>query len=135
MNEVRWRVVDAQSVVDSRGHVAILEAPRQLPFIPQRVFYVYDIPDGARRGAHAHRKLHQCLVCLTGAVDVTLDDGVHSETYHVDDPAKALYIPPLTWTTLANMRRGTTFFVLASAAFDESDYLRIYEDFVRASRA
>lgn len=125
-------MLEAQCIQDTRGKLGVLEAPGTLPFAAQRVFYVFDIPAGAERGAHAHRQLHQCLVCLTGSLDVTLDDGATRETIRMDHPGKALYMPPLTWASQNNIQPGTTYFVLASDAFDETDYLRNYNDFLRA---
>lgn len=135
MTAAPWGFVDAQAKHDNRGKLAILEAPRDLPFVVRRVFYVYDLPPGSERGAHAHRRLHQCLVCLTGSLDVDLDDGARRETVHVADPARALYIPPLTWAVQRNITPGTAYFVLASAPYDDADYLRSYRDFLDAVRA
>jgi len=113
----------------------VLEVPSTLPFVPHRVFYIYHVPDGAKRGAHAHRTLHQCVVCMTGSMDVTLDDGRRRETFRMDDPAICLYVPPLTWTIQEKFAPGTTYFILASAPYDESDYLRMYDDFISAAGA
>jgi glyoxylate utilization-related uncharacterized protein len=125
-----WKLIKAHSVEDSRGKLGVLEAPR-LPFVAERVFYVFDVPAGAARGAHAHKSLHQCLVCLTGSMDVTLDNGSEKETIKLSDPTSALYIPPGTWANQDNIAAGTTYFVLASAAYDEADYLRDYDSFLR----
>jgi dTDP-4-dehydrorhamnose 3,5-epimerase-like enzyme len=127
----RWGILRAQCVADHRGKLGVLQVP-SLPFVAQRVFYVFDVPEGGVRGSHAHRQLHQCLICLSGTMEVTLDDGREKETFTLNDPLSALYMPPLTWTTIANLSPKTRYFVLASAPYDESDYLRAYEDFVRA---
>ena len=127
----KWSLTRAQCYQDARGKLGVLELPLTLPFEAQRVFYVFDLPAHVRRGGHAHKTLHQCMVCLTGALDVTLDDGSRQQTFRLDDPTKALHIPPLTWASQDNIESGTTYFVLASETFDEADYLRNYDDFLR----
>jgi len=135
MKDAAWRMIASHSVTDARGTLSVLDVPSTLPFVAHRVFYIYDVPAGAKRGAHAHRTLHQCIVCMTGSMDVTLDNGTRRETFRMDDPANCLYVPPLTWTTQENLASGTTYFILASAPYDESDYLRVYDEFLSAARA
>lgn len=135
MTATPWRVLSAALHGDPRGRLAVLDEGAALPFLVRRVFYVYDVPLGGVRGAHAHRTTHQLLACVTGAVDVTLDDGARTDVVRLRDPAVALYIPPLVWATQACQAPGTVYFVLASEPYDEREYLRNYDDFLRTARS
>jgi len=131
----RVRVLTFPRIPDARGTLAVVEAGRHVPFDIRRVFYVYDVPGGADRGAHAHRALQQVLVCLAGSMDVHLDDGAERRVMHLADPSAGLYIPPMVWASEANMAPGTVYMVLASEHYDESDYYRDYDAFLTAARA
>lgn len=133
MSVPRWRLVRAKAFSDHRGRLAVLEGADALPFSVERVFYIHDVPPGAVRGAHAHRTGHQLMVCLAGSLEIALDDGRVRGTVQLSDPATALYIPPLIWATQREMAPRTAYFVLASAAYDERDYLRNYDDFLAAA--
>jgi hypothetical protein len=122
-------------VSDHRGNLTFMEGGRHIPFEVRRVFHVYDIPSGEHRGAHAHRALHQVLVCLAGGLDVHLDDGVETRVVHLNRPWLGLHIPPMIWASEGNFDPGTVYMVLASAYYDESDYVRDYEEFTRAVRS
>jgi oxalate decarboxylase/phosphoglucose isomerase-like protein (cupin superfamily) len=126
------RLLPFPRVPDERGTLAVIEGGQHVPFDVRRVFYVYGVPAGTTRGAHAHRELEQVLVCLTGSMDVVLDDGHGRRTVHLADPAEGLYIPPLVWASERNMAAGTVYMVLASAPYDESDYFRDYAQFLEA---
>ena len=124
-------MLDATTFADSRGALSALESPTHLPFVPVRVFYLYDLPADAERGQHAHRVQHQLLVCLSGAITCDVDDGRGSERVVLDDPSRALYLPPLTWVTLSAPTPGTAVFVLASGIYEDADYVRDYDEFRR----
>ena len=101
-----------------------------IPFSIQRVFYLYDVPTGESRGAHAHYKLEQFIVCLSGSFDVALDDGEFQSTIHLNRPWKGLYIPPMIWAAEVNFDPGSVCLVLASDLYSEEDYIRDYKQFV-----
>lgn len=121
-------------IPDVRGSLSVIEGARHVPFDIKRVFYVYGIPGGADRGAHAHNVLEQVLVCLAGSVDVQLDDGRATRVVTLTNPWEGLYIPPMVWASETNMLPGTVYMVLASAHYDEADYYRNYEEFLRVAR-
>jgi hypothetical protein len=102
-----------------------------IPFGIARVFYLYDIPGGADRGAHAHRQCHQVLVSAMGSFDVSLDDGVCKRTVSLNRPYFALHIPPLVWAQEFNFSAGGICLVLASHPYDAGDYIRDYDEFLR----
>jgi hypothetical protein len=123
------RIVEFPKVVDHRGNLTFIEGGRHVPFEVKRVFYIYDVPTGESRGAHAHRSLHQCLICLSGSFDVAIDDGAAKDVVHLNRPWRGLYIPPLIWAREINFDPGTVCLVLTSDFFDESDNIRDYDLF------
>lgn len=122
------RVFDVNSFRDGRGGLCVLEG-EGLPFTVERIYYLFDVPLGAIRGEHGHKKLEQLVICMNGACDITLNDGRQSYHFLLDDPAKALYIPPGMWRQLAFQKPSTVCCVLASTRYDRDDYLFTYEDF------
>lgn len=94
-----------------------------LPFKPQRTFYQYDVPEGARRGGHAHLELEQFIVCLSGNMRVDCISRHAEPSFTLPDRSQGLYVPPMTWVDLTSQAESTVVLVLASAAFDEADYI------------
>ena len=129
------RVIEFPKITDHRGNLTFIEDSRHVPFDIKRVFYVYDIPSGEYRGAHAHRTLHQVLICLSGGLEVHLDDGTDRQTIHLNRPWLGLYIPPMVWASEGDFDSGTVYLVLTSDFYNEADYLRDYDEFVAAARA
>jgi hypothetical protein len=105
-----------------------------VPFEIKRVFYLYDVPTGEDRGAHAHKTLHQFLICLAGSFDVQIDDGTQHDTIHLNRPWKGLHIPPMIWASEVNFDPGSVCLVLASEVYDESDYIRDYREFLAKAK-
>jgi hypothetical protein len=127
-------LIELPKIVDPRGNLTFVESSRHIPFEIKRIFYLYDVPTGADRGAHAHKTLHQFLICLSGSFDVMLDDGIHKKSVHLNRPWQGLHIPPMVWAAEVNFDPGSICLILASAMFDESDYYRDYNDFLEAVR-
>lgn len=125
----RCTLLDLPIVHDARGNLTFIEGGRHVGFEIARVYYLYDVPGGAERGGHAHKTLHQLLIAMSGSFDVKLDDGRDSDRCHLNRPYRALYIPPMVWREMDNFSSGSVCLVLASAPFDESDYLRDYDAF------
>ena len=119
-------------VSDHRGNLTFVEGALHVPFEIRRVFYVYDIPSGENRGAHAHRTLHQVIICLSGSLDVQLDDGTEQRVIHLNRPWMGLHVPPMIWASEGNFDPGTAYVVLASEHYDEGDYFRDYPTFLDA---
>ena len=117
---------------DSRGNLSFLENGRHIPFDIKRVFYLYDVPAGARRAAHALIRCQQCIIAIVGSLDVTLDDGSTTKTYHLDRPNAGLYVPALVWRELLNFSPGSICLVVASEFYDPADYFSDYADFKKA---
>ncbi|WP_044529302.1 sugar 3,4-ketoisomerase [Herbaspirillum sp. B65] len=123
------KVFTLPKITDPRGNLSFLESGVHLPFEIKRVFYLYDVPTGESRGAHAHRQLHQFLICLSGSFDVALDDGEQQSTIHLNRPWLGLHVPPLIWAAEINFDPGSICLVLASDIYDEADYIRDYQQF------
>ena len=117
---------------DPRGNLSFLESNNHIPFEIKRIFYLYDIPTGEGRGAHAHKSLHQFLICLSGSFDVALEDGVNTKIIHLNRPWIGLYIPPMVWASEINFDPGSVCLVVTSDKYDETDYIRNYRDYLKA---
>ena len=128
------RIIELPKIVDPRGNLSFLESGKHIPFEIKRVFYLYDVPTGESRGAHAHKALHEFLICLSGSFDVSLDDGHESKVVHLNRPWLGLHIPPMLWAAEVNFDPGSICLVLASHFYDESDYIRNYADFIQISK-
>jgi dTDP-4-dehydrorhamnose 3,5-epimerase-like enzyme len=127
------RLIEFPSIADSRGVLAFAEATRHVPFEIKRLFYIFDVPAGGTRGGHAHRTVEHLLICPSGSFDVIVDDGTRKLQLGLNSPSVGLYIPPLIWDTELNFRPGSVCIVLASDYYDEKDYYRNYDEFLRAA--
>lgn len=121
-------------VSDPRGNLCFIEAERHAPFRIERVYFLYDVPAGAMRAGHAHMQLHQLIVPLSGSFDVRLHDGTTEEVHTLNRPNIGLHVGPMTWRELENFTSGAVCLVLASAHYDEADYIRSFDDFLARAR-
>jgi len=119
---------------DDRGQLVAIEALRDLPFEIKRVYYIYDTLPNVRRGFHAHRNLQQILVCVHGSCKIHLDNGTDTAEVLLDKPYEGLYISNDMWREMYDFSEGAVLLVLASEHYDEKDYIRNYEDFIRLIR-
>jgi UDP-2-acetamido-3-amino-2,3-dideoxy-glucuronate N-acetyltransferase len=115
---------------DMRGSLTFGEIHRHVPFEVKRYFLVFDVASEHIRGEHAHRTLHQFLVCVAGRCHVVTDDGTSRHEVVLDSPAKGVYIPPMVWSTEYKFTRDAVLLVLASEYYDSQDYIRDYSDFL-----
>lgn len=128
-------IVDLPKVSDPRGNLTFIESSRQVPFEIKRVYYIYDVPGGSDRGAHAHKNLHQLIVAISGSFDVVLTDGFTKKRFHLNRSYFGLYVCPMMWRYLDNFSSGSVCLVLASNLYDPDDYYRDYDLFVKDARA
>jgi acetyltransferase-like isoleucine patch superfamily enzyme/dTDP-4-dehydrorhamnose 3,5-epimerase-like enzyme len=126
------RLLDMPVVSDIRGTLSFGQFDTHLPFPPRRYFVVYDVPGKEVRGEHAHRDLHQLLVCLRGSLSVMLDDGQSRDEVLLNGPHLGLYVPPMIWTSQYRYSSDAVLLVLASDVYEAADYIRSYDDFLEA---
>ncbi|MCG8376917.1 MAG: FdtA/QdtA family cupin domain-containing protein [Chlorobiales bacterium] len=124
-------IVYLSKVHNRAGNITAIENKKSIPFDIKRVYYLYDVPGGEERGGHAHYELQQFVVALSGAFDVLLDDGTNKKVVHLDRPFIGLHITTGIWRELLNFSSGSVCLVLASHKYDESDYIRDYDNFIR----
>ncbi len=127
----RWlelpRIVDAKD-----GVISVAEAGRHVPFDIRRVYYIYHLSfRDSRRGKHAHHRLQQALFCLNGSMRLDLDDGRRRWTVRLDRPERGVYLGPMLWHEMREFEHNCILLALASAPFDEADYIRDYAEFAR----
>ena len=124
-------IIELPRIENRAGNITPVHNRLNLPFEIKRVFYSYDIPGGEARGAHAHKGCHQFLVAASGAFEVVLNDGVNKRTILLNRPFYGLHIPPGIWAAEQGFSSGSICLVLASEKYEESDYIRDYEEFIK----
>jgi hypothetical protein len=124
------KLIDLPKISDPRGNLSFIEGGKHIPFDIQRVYYLYDVPGGSDRGAHAHKNLHQFIVAMSGSFDVVLNDGTEMKRFQLNRSYYGLYVSPMMWRDLDNFSSGAVCMVLASSHYDEADYIRDYSNFI-----
>lgn len=126
------KLIDFTIRGDERGSLIALEgASAQIPFEVKRVYYIFGTKPGVVRGKHAHYNLKQVLVCTSGCCDIDLDDGTLKRTVHLDNPQQGLLLDGFIWREMKNFSPDCVLMVLASDHYDEKDYVRSYEQFLK----
>jgi len=120
---------------DERGSLIALEAlSAQIPFEIKRVYYIFGTCAGVTRGKHAHHRLEQVLIAVSGSCDILLDNGSARKTIRLDNPAQGLYLSGFLWREMSNFSPACVLMVLASEHYDEKDYVRDYGEFLRLAK-
>jgi dTDP-4-dehydrorhamnose 3,5-epimerase-like enzyme len=122
-------IIDIPKIKNANGNIGVIEND-VVPFEIKRVYYLYDVPNSAKRGGHAHKDLKQMLIALSGSFDVVLKDGKKKQTITLNKPDKGLLITSNIWRELENFSSGAVCMVIASEAYDETDYIREYKTFL-----
>ena len=123
-------LIELPRIQNRSGNITTIENNIEIPFSIKRIFYLYDIPGGESRGAHAHKECHQFLIATSGSFEVQLDDGKVKKTVMLNQPYRGLHIPPGIWASEVNFSSGAICLVMASHTYDEKDYLRDYNAFI-----
>ncbi|MDA3866014.1 MAG: FdtA/QdtA family cupin domain-containing protein [Salinivirgaceae bacterium] len=123
-------VIELSKIENRAGNITPVTNNRDIPFSINRIFYIYDIPGGEDRGAHAHKECHQFLVPASGSFEVELDDGKTKRTVMLNRPYYGLHIPPGVWAAEKSFSSGAICLVLASHKYEETDYIRNYEEYI-----
>lgn len=124
-------VLPLNKIHNRAGNITIVEGNKNIPFNIKRVYYLYDIPGGENRGGHAHKNLYQLIVAAGGSFEVFLDDGTNKKIVRLNRPDCGLLIVPGIWRELFEFSSGAICLVLASEKYDESDYIRDYDSFIK----
>lgn len=124
-------VIDISKIKNKAGNITVIENNSVFPFDVKRVFYSYDIPGGENRGGHAHIECHQFLVAASGSFEVILDDGKTKKTIFLNQPCIGLHILPGIWASEINFSSGAICLVMASHIYEEADYIRDYNNYLK----
>ena len=124
-------IVEMQKNQNRAGNITIVESNTSIPFAIKRVYYLYDVPADEERGGHGHKELYQLIVASSGSFTITLNDGKTKRSFHLNNPNQGLLVVPGIWRELNNFSSGSVCLVLASMAYSEEDYIRLYDDFIK----
>ena len=132
MQQHTWGLVHFPKFESGRGSLTVIDTKEQIPFEIGRVFYIYDVPEGAERGGHAHKCSHEVVVPVAGSFHVEVTDGCVRQTFFLDRADVGLYLPPLCWREIRHFTDGAICLALASGVYDVSEYLQTFDDFLKA---
>ncbi len=128
------RIIDFPKITDARGNLSVIEENKNIPFEIKRVYFLYDVPSGATRGGHVHKKCQQLIIALSGSFTVVLDDGFKRKSFFLNRPHYGLYVPPGIWRELENFSSNSIALSITSELYDENDYIRSYEEFKQTAK-
>jgi|TARA_B110000902_G_C13751569_1_gene376967 hypothetical protein len=127
-------IIDVSKIHNEAGNITVVENGNNIPFEVKRIYYLYDVPGGEARGGHAHYDLEQFIIAASGSFDIILDDGKNRKRVTLNRPNLALHIVPGLWRELDNFSSGSICMVLASHKYDETDYIRDYDEFLKLKK-
>ncbi len=128
------RIIQLPKVLDKRGNLSIIEELKNIPFTIERTYWIYDVPGGESRGGHAYRENVEFIVALSGSFDVILDDGNERKTFSLNRSYYGLYVPKGIWREINNFSTNSLALILSSTVYEERDYIRDYNDFLKMKR-
>lgn len=126
--------IDLPKITDPRGNLSFFQNFDQIPFEMKRIYWIYDVPGGEKRGSHAFRNQCEFIVALSGSFDVVLDNGTLIESIGLNRSYKGVFVPKLTWRTLENFSTNSLALIVSDADFDENDYIRDYSEFINITK-
>lgn len=124
-------LIELPKIYNLSGNITVLENSKDIPFDVKRIYYLYDVPMGSERGGHGHYDLEQYIIAASGSFNFVLSDGETTKEFFLNDPSKALYIKPGIWREIKNFSSGSICLVLASHEYNEDDYIRNYDDYLK----
>ncbi|MEK9781000.1 MAG: FdtA/QdtA family cupin domain-containing protein [Gammaproteobacteria bacterium] len=126
----KCNILDIPMINDDRGNLSFIQNPEHIPFEIARIYYLYNVPSNKNRGSHAHKKLSQLIIAISGSFDVTINDGINKKKIRLNDASKGLYICPMIWRDLNNFTEDAVCMVLASHKYDQDDYIHDFNSFL-----
>ena len=127
------KIIQLTKVLDKRGNLSVIEENKDIPFSIRRAYWIYDVPGGEERGGHAYKYNKEFIVAISGSFDVILDDGIEKEVYHLNRSYYGLYVPNGIWRQMVNFSTNSLAFIVASELYNETDYLRDYDAFLKSN--
>jgi dTDP-4-dehydrorhamnose 3,5-epimerase-like enzyme len=127
------KTISFKPLGDERGSLVALEGNKNVPFDIKRVYYIFGTKEGVSRGFHAHQNLKQVVVCVTGSCRFILDNGSKKEEVVLDSPSKGLVVDKMIWREMYDFSDDCVLIVLANEHYDESDYIRVYDEFLKTA--
>jgi len=124
-------IISLPKIEDERGNLTFIEEENHIPFKIKRVYWIYDVPGGQKRGGHAFKEQQEFIVALSGSFDVVIDDGKQKQTFSLNRSYYGLYIPNGLWREMNNFSTNSLALVLSSTEFSEDDYIRDYAVFLK----
>ena len=121
--------LDLPKILDERGNLSFIEYPSHVPFEMKRVYWIYDVPGGEKRGGHAYKNLNEVIIAISGSFDVDVDTGSEIKKFSLNRSYKAVYIPKMVWRSLSNFSTNALCLILASDEYSSDDYIRDYDEF------
>jgi len=134
MTIAKCKIINLPKISDARGSLSLIEGGGHIPFDIKRAYYLYDVPGGSNRGSHAHKNLDEFIVAMSGSFDVVLDDGKDKKRFHLNRSYYGLYVCPMMWRLLDNFSSGAVCLVLAAEHYNEADYIRDYDEFLKVAK-
>jgi dTDP-4-dehydrorhamnose 3,5-epimerase-like enzyme len=131
---MKVKLIDLPKILDQRGNLSIIEEEKHVPFKIKRIYWIYDVPGGQIRGGHAFKQQQELIVALSGSFDIIVDDGKNKEIFSLNRSYYGLYVPSGYWRQMQNFSTNSLALVLSSTIFDESDYIRDYDDFLKIAK-
>ncbi|MEG0814986.1 MAG: FdtA/QdtA family cupin domain-containing protein [Mucinivorans sp.] len=123
------QIINLPKILDRRGNLSFIEGNNHIPFAIKRTYWIYDVPGGEVRGAHAYRENEELVVALSGSFDVVLNDGTKEYRFQLNRSYCGVYIPKMMWRTLENFSTNSLALVLSSTRYNEADYIRDFDQF------
>lgn len=131
---LKTQIIELPKIDDHRGNLSFIEENNHVPFKIERVYWIYDIPGGAKREGHAFKKQQEFIVALSGSFDIVISDGYQTQTYNLNRAYYGIYIPEKLWRQMDNFSTNAVAIILSSTLFDETDYVRDYNMFLKNTK-
>lgn len=123
------KIIQLPKILDDRGNLSFIQAPNNIPFDIKRVYWIYDVPGGEKRGGHAYKNLYELFIAISGSFDITIDTGKELKKYSLNRSYEGLYVPKMLWRSLDNFSTNSLCLILASESYNPGDYIRDYNEF------